>query len=95
MLDLVNKRGLTDSFTKSRFGCIKLVVLLLFFQIVIVYLNIVLKMIIIHDINVKNNRIIYYRNDCISCLPDLITAPELVTALDSTVKILLVTLLYH
>ena len=36
-----------------------------------------------------------YRNDCISCLPDLITAPELVTALDSTVKILLVTLLYH
>ena len=36
-----------------------------------------------------------YRNDCISCLPDLITALELVTALDSTEKILLVTLLYH
>ena len=37
----------------------------------------------------------YYRNDCISCLPDLITAPELVTALDNTLKILLVTLLYY
>ena len=49
-----------------------------------------------HDVKDKQGKFEgVYRNDCISCLPDLITAPELVTALDSTEKILLVTLLYH